>query len=171
MLPNVHLFLSKSKCFSEYVIIIFRFVISKFRKFANSLNLSGKLAFCAFFVFCFFLFVCMWFVPSGRVRRFQSSFLAGSIFGVRTALIAGEANSEAFKPAQIFFSSFSFFTVVSGQHYRWSCVKLLVGFLPKHLGVGVISSATFAADHILYNHKCTFSDSSCHMEAGYTRLN
>lgn len=113
----------------------------------------------------------MWFVPSGRVRRFQSSFLAGSIFGVRTALIAGEANSEAFKPAQIFFSSFSFFTVVSGQHYRWSCVKLLVGFLPKHLGVGVISSATFAADHILYNHKCTFSDSSCHMEAGYTRLN
>lgn len=108
MLPNVHLFLSRSKCFSEYVIIIFRFVISKFRKFANSLNLSGKLAFCALFVFCFFyLYAC----GLSQVAELEDSsvrFLAGSMFGVRTALIAGEANSEAFKPAQIFFSSFSF---------------------------------------------------------------
>lgn len=77
---------------------------------------------------------------------------------------------RGFQACTDFLFLFFFFTVVSGQHYRWSCVKLLVGFLPKHLGVGVISSATFA-DHILYNHKCTFSDSSCHMEAGYTRLN
>lgn len=107
MLPNVHLFLSRSKCFSEYVIIIFRFVISKFRKFANSLNLSGKLAFCALFVCFFYLYAC----GLSQVAELEDSsvrFLAGSMFGVRTALIAGKANSEAFKPAQIFFSSFSF---------------------------------------------------------------
>lgn len=62
-------------------------------------------------------------LEDSSLRSLQDPF-----FGVRTALIAGEANSEAFKPAQIFFSSFSFFYCSVGSALQMVMCKIACRF-------------------------------------------
>lgn len=67
-----------------------------------ALNLLAESVFCALFV-C----ACIWFIPSARV--FVKSFRCLCftepmfVFGISAVLIAGDANSDAFKASRLFF--------------------------------------------------------------------
>lgn len=67
-----------------------------------ALNLLAKSVFCALFV-C----ACIWFIPSARVfvKSFRCLCFTESmfVFGISAVLIAGDANSDAFKACRLFF--------------------------------------------------------------------
>lgn len=67
-----------------------------------ALNLLAKSVFCALFV-C----ACIWFIPSARVfvKSFRCLCFTESmfVFGISAVLIAGDANSDAFKASRLFF--------------------------------------------------------------------
>ncbi len=66
-----------------------------------TLNLLDKFVFCALFVR-----VCIWFIPSAGVlvKSFQCLCFTESmfVFGISADLIAGDANSDAFKASSLF---------------------------------------------------------------------
>lgn len=100
---NVHIFLLRSKCFPGASYHYIQICRVEALGSLPTLNLLDKFVFCALFV-C----ACIWFIPSARVfvKSFQCLCCTETMFvvGISAVLIAGDANSDAFKASSLFFS-------------------------------------------------------------------